>query len=131
MYMYVYVVMKKNHRVNILVMLTESMEGSKWQKANNCKLFRLPTIHFQIKFYLSVKLITETVMWISNKRTLQCNSKTIKCIVRLKKTERDNLLLNFFKGSEHEKHMNDLIYILNSENHLDTSFLRKEIYREE
>lgn len=57
MYMYVYVVMKKNHTVNILV-----MEGSKWQKAKNCKLFRLPTIHFQIKFYLSVKLITETVM---------------------------------------------------------------------
>lgn len=58
--MYVYVVM--NHTVNILVMLTESMEGSKWQKAKNCKLFRLTTIHFQIKFYLSVKLITETVM---------------------------------------------------------------------
>lgn len=30
MYMYVYVVMKKNYIVNILVMLIESMEGFKW-----------------------------------------------------------------------------------------------------
>lgn len=58
---------KNKHTVNTLVMLTENMEGSKWQKAKNCKLFRLPTIHFQIKFYLSVKLITDTVMWIQTK----------------------------------------------------------------